>query len=243
MAALYDIHANLPALEAVLEEVRCLNVDSIVFGGDLAWGPFPTETMDLICSLDQRAMFVRGNADREVAERHGESEGLEPWVADVNLWCADRLGDEQRELLRRMSATVALDVERLGPTLFCHGSPNSDEGTITPVTPEERVRHVVADVQESVVVCGHTHMQFDRVVSGTRVVNAGSVGMPYEGQQGAFWAVFGPGVELRRTVYDFERAADLIARSDCPHAAHFARQILEPPPRDDAIAAFERGGT
>ena len=238
VAALYDIHGNLPALQAVLEEVRRLDVDVILFGGDLAWGPMPTETVNCITELENRSVFIRGNADREVAERYGQAQGLEPWVAEVNLWCADQLTDEQRTFLSRLQDTAVIDVDGLGPTLFCHGSPRSDEETITPATPEEHVREMVAAVGEPVVVCGHTHMQFDRAGAGKRIVNAGSVGMPYEGQTGAFWALLGPDLELKRTLYDVEDAAELVAESGCPHAAEFARDILEPPTRNEAIAAF-----
>jgi hypothetical protein len=136
VAALYDIHGNLPALEAVLQEVRGLNVELLVFGGDLAWGPLPTETMDLISSLDQKAMFVRGNADREVAERHGETEGgLEPWVAEVNLWCADRLSDEHRELLRRMHQRWRSTSRDWDQPSFATDRPTATRGPSPPLLP------------------------------------------------------------------------------------------------------------
>ncbi len=239
VAALYDIHGNLPALQAVLEEVGRLEVDVILLGGDLAWGPLPRETISCIRKLEERSVFIRGNADREVAERYGEAQGLEPWVAEVNLWCAEQLTDEQRTFLSRMQETAVIDVDGLGPTLFCHGSPRRDDEIITPVTPEQRVSEMIAGVGQPVVVCGHTHMQFDRTVAGKRIVNAGSVGMPYEGQTGAFWALLGPDVELKRTLYDVEDAAELVAESGCPHAADFARDIIQPRTRNEAITAFE----
>ncbi len=239
VAALYDIHGNLPALQAVLEEVGRLDVDVIAFGGDLVWGPLPKETITRITQLQERCVFIRGNADREVAERHDEAHGLEPWVAEVNLWCATQITAEQRGFLSRMQETADIDVDGLGPTLFCHGSPRSDEEVITTATSEEHVREMVAAVEQPVVVCGHTHMQFDRAAAGKRVVNAGSVGMPYEGQSGAYWALLGPDVELKRTLYDFQDAAALVGASGCPYAADFARDILQPPTRKEAITLFE----
>ncbi len=138
-----------------------------------------------------------------------------------------------------MQETADIDVDGLGPTLFCHGSPRSDEEVITTATSEEHVREMVAAVEQPVVVCGHTHMQFDRAAAGKRVVNAGSVGMPYEGQSGAYWALLGPDVELKRTLYDFQDAAALVGASGCPYAADFARDIVQPPTRKEAITLFE----
>ncbi len=105
------------------------------------------------------------------------------------------------------AAGVVFDVDGLGLTLFCHGSPRSDTEIITTATTDERLRGILGGVEQRTVVGGHTHRQFDRRVDGWRVVNAGSVGMPYEGRPGAYcWALLGPGVELRRTAYDVDRA-------------------------------------
>ena len=125
--------------------------------------------------------------------------------------------------------------------MFCHGSPRGDEEILTRATPEERLRQALASVTEDVVVCGHTHMQFDRVVAGKRVVNAGSVGMPYEGRPGAYWALLGPDVNLRRTTYDVEAAANLIRSTDFPGADEFASDnVLHPPTADEVTDFFER---
>lgn len=240
VAALYDIHGNLPALDAVLEAVEKERADLIVVGGDVVWGPLPSETIERLRSLGDGVAFIRGNADREVAARAGESESLVSDVADVNLWCADQLTDEQLHFLRDLHETLELDVDGLGATLFCHGSPRSDEENLTPATPERRFRTILNGVSQRVVVCGHTHMQFDRMVSGVRVVNAGSVGMPYEGVPGAYWALLGSGVELRRTTYDVQAAARTILASSCPHAREmFADGLVNPTTREEATAAFE----
>ncbi len=220
-AALYDIHGNLPALEAVLAEIG--QADLIVVGGDVAWGPMPVETVERLMALADRAAFVMGNADREVAGRFDESG--RPDVAEVTMWAHDRLSDRHRDFLRSFAATVALDLDELGPTLFCHGSPRSDTEEIGIATPDETIGEMLADVRHSTVVCGHTHRAFDRTVGGTRVVNPGSVGLPY-GERGAFWALLGPDVELRRTDYDYRATAALLRESGMPHITEFVANLV-----------------
>lgn len=233
VAALYDVHGNLPALRAVLADVEAAGADLIVFGGDLAWGPLPRETMEVISGFRDDAKFVRGNADREVAARLGEADGLDPSTAAVNTWAADELSAEERSFLGSLPDSVAVDVNGLGPVLFCHGSPRSDEETITTATPDERVSEMVAAVDQSVVVCGHTHAQFERRVGDKLVVNAGSVGLPF-GAPGAYWALLGRDVSLRRTDYDYEGAAAMFRAKDSPEAGEFAEHILAPPPHTTA---------
>jgi predicted phosphodiesterase len=154
-AALYDIHGNLPALEAVLVAVEAAGPDLIVFGGDVAAGPFPLET-----------------------------------------------------------------IERLRMSIFTRESPDA------------RVRALLVDVIDSLVVCGHTHMQFDRTVDGVRIVNAGSVGLPY-GTADACWALVEDGeVEFRRTTYD--RGG--LRRSSYAKVDAFLEEHSE----EEAIEFFER---
>jgi predicted phosphodiesterase len=233
VAALYDVHGNLPALRAILADVEAAGADLIVFGGDLAWGPLPRETMDVIATFRDDALFVRGNADRETAARLGEADGLDEFTAVVNEWASDELRSEQREFLGNLPDSVVVDVTGLGPAFFCHGSPRSDEETITTATPEDRVGEMLAGVQQSVVVCGHTHAQFERSVGDKLIVNAGSVGLPF-GEPGAYWALLGPDVSLQRTDYDYEGAAALIRAKKGPEAEDFAQHVLSPPPHRTA---------
>jgi putative phosphoesterase len=223
VAALYDIHANLPALDAVLADAEA--ADIIVVGGDFAHGPLPAETVDRLRGLGERVRFIRGNADREVG---GE-----------DAWQREPLGDERLRFLAGLAETLTLDVDGLGSALFCHGSPRSDEEIITAVTPEARLGRILAGVGEAVVVCGHTHHQFDRSVGGIRVVNAGSVGMPYEGRPGAFWAMLGPDVELRSTAYDLDAAAAVIMASGYPGADELVDTLRNPPGADEVARHFE----
>jgi putative phosphoesterase len=223
VAALYDIHANLPALEAVLAEAA--DADLVVVGGDFALGPMPAETVELLRGLGDRVRFIRGNADREVARE--------------DAWEHDRLGAERLEFVAGLPQTVTVEIDGLGAVLFCHGSPRSDEEIVTAVTPPERLAEILAGVAEPVVVCGHTHHQFDLRSGATRIVNAGSVGMPYEGRSGAFWAMLGPDVEHRVTAFDVDAAAAAIAACGYPGADEVADTLRNPPGADEVARHFE----
>ena len=194
VAALYDVHGNLPAVDAVLAEVP--DDAAIVVGGDVAAGPFPSETLERLRVLGDRVHWLRGNADRELTP--GEAGNAPPHLME---WIRARLSAEQIAFLFELPPTVTLDVDGIGRVLFCHATPHNDMDVFTAVTPEARVAPVFAGVDASLVVCGHTHMQFDRTIAGVRVVNAGSVGMSYEDEPGARWALLGPAVEHRRTAF------------------------------------------
>lgn len=246
VAALYDIHGNAPALEAVLAEIEQLEPDAIVVGGDALAGPFPVETLTLLEFCRRRVHFIRGNADREVVQAArapsvaADDPGEDVWKARTR-WAARHLAARHLELLTSWPETLVLDVTGLGPTLFCHGSPRSDEEIITRMTPETRLAEMLAGVEPSVVVCGHTHMQFDRRVAGKRVINAGSVGLPYEGRPGAFWTLLGPDVRPRMTPYDHAGAAETVLKTDFPEAEDYAaRFLLGPTSAEEATALFER---
>ena len=223
VAALYDIHANLPALDAVLADAE--EADLVVVGGDFSHGPLPAETVDRLRGLGDRVRFIRGNADREVGRE--------------DAWQRAPLGPERLEFLAGLPETLTIEVDGLGGVLFCHGSPRSDEEIVTAVTPDERLGRILAGVAEPVVVCGHTHHQFDRVAHGIRVVNAGSVGMPYEGRSGAFWAMLGPDVELRSTAYDLDLAEVAILASGFPGAEELLDTLRSPPTAAEVARHFE----
>jgi putative phosphoesterase len=230
VAALYDVHGNLPALTAVLAEMDGLDVDAIVVGGDVAAGPMPVETLDVLRA--RGAQFVRGNADRVLDV--GDASETETWVR-ARRWVAARLGEERLAFLAGLPLDVTLELEGLGAVLFCHGAPGSDELTITRLTPDERLRVLLAAVDERVVVCGHTHLQFDREVDGIRVVNAGSVGAPYEAEPAAYWALLGEDVDLRRTDYDVEAAVAAIAVTGYPKADEATAYLRRDPERPGRI--------
>lgn len=238
VAALYDVHGNLPALEAVLADVEALGVDAVVIGGDIAIGPMPRASLERLLDLGERALFLRGNGDREIAADHTEAGGG-LWV-ERTRWSAGQLAPGERAWLAALPGMQSADVDGLGRVLFCHGSPRSDDEILTAISSEERVAAALAEVEETVVVCGHTHVQFDSRVAGRRLVNAGSVGMPYEAKPGAYWALLGPDVELHRTEYDLEAAAAVIRKSGFPDAEEFAAEnVLSVPSAEEATAQFE----
>ena len=220
VAALYDIHGNLPALEAVLRELEGEDVDEIVFGGDIAAGPLPRETLALVRSL--AAHSIRGNADRPNDEAPGAT------------WVWEQLDDDETAWLEGLPETLVL-----GHVLFCHAVPGSDMERVTELTSDERLAGLLEGVEQPLVVAGHTHMQLDRRVGPTRFVNAGSVGMPYEARPGAYWAIVGEDVEMRRTDYDLEAAAARIRATAWPLAQEFADEnVLRIPSREEALAVF-----
>jgi predicted phosphodiesterase len=229
VAALADVHGNAPALDAVLRELRQENVDLVVFCGDLTWGPLPNETLALVRTLELPARFVRGNADRMLGN-HLDERGT---------WLAEQHGDESTRLVNGFDEHVVADVDGLGPTRFVHGSPRADNECVTPITPEERVREFMAGVPERVVVTAHLHVSYDRRVGDVRLVGPGSVGRPYEGERGARWALLGPAVELRRTAYDHEAAAELFRRSGMPGVDRDVEELLAPTTRDESIEYAE----
>ena len=126
--------------------------------------------------------------------------------------------------------------------LFCHATPRNDTDIFTRLTEENVLLPIFEGLGVSLVVCGHTHMQFDRTVGSTRVVNAGSVGMPF-GTPGAAWLLLGADIELRHTSYDLSRAAERIRSTPYPQGEEFAcRNILQPPSEEKTLAAFTRAG-
>jgi putative phosphoesterase len=188
VAALYDIHGNLPALEAVLAELP--DDVTIVVGGDVvAGGDQPAETLARLRGLGDRVLWVRGNADRELHPGEG---GLvpEPLVEETRA----RMSEEEIAFLHGLPET-----QQVGDVLYCHASPRNDMDIFTERTPEERLAPLFEGLEVGTVVCGHTHTQFERTVAGVRVVNAGSVGMAYEEEPGAYWLL---DLEHRRTPYD-----------------------------------------
>jgi putative phosphoesterase len=232
IAALYDIHGNLPALDAVLAEVDMLDVDAIVIGGDIVPGPMPVETIDRVRALGERARFVMGNADREVVAMVDAGTGVEDVAEDwmrMSAWGAGLLDGERRDFLAAFAPTARLEAGDLGPVLFCHGSPRSDTEIITALTPPERLEPMHAGVAEPIVVCGHTHNQFTLEHDGRRVVNAGSVGLPYQGAAAAFWLLLGPDIDLRRTDYDVEAALDAMRATGAPGVDEQLHQSLVDP--------------
>jgi len=227
VAALYDVHGNAPALEAVLAEAERERVDTVVFGGDIASGPLPRETLELVRSID--AVCIRGNADRL------SSPAMDAAMNEARRWIERQLGQEQVDWLANLPFSAVID-----GVLYVHATPLDDETVITELTTDERLAELLDGVEQQLVVAGHTHMQLDRAVGEKRFVNAGSVGQPYEAAPGAYWAIVDGGdVDFRRTEYDLVRAAELIRVSGHPKAEERAAEnVLTVPTREEALRVF-----
>jgi putative phosphoesterase len=239
VAALYDIHANAPALEAVLDEVRTLGVDLIVFGGDVLPGPMPRQTLQILRSLQTQAHFICGNGDRVVlmAARGQEPTEVPAQFRDTIYWNAKQLTFDDLAWISSWPATLSVAISN-SQMLFCHASPRNDTDVFTEMTPESDLLPLFSEVTESTVICGHMHMQFDRRIGQKRVVNAGSVGMSFEGA-GAYWLLIDDELRLRRTSYDLEDAAARIRASGYPQAEQFAAQnVLTTPEKETMLKAF-----
>jgi len=240
-AALFDIHGNVPALEAVLGEVRQASVDMIVAGGDVVVGPMSREALALLLDLDIPVQFIYGNCEVAVLEQlAGRVPAAVPEQhRPVIEWTARDLVEYQ-PVLAGWPMTCRLEIEGVGDVLFCHATPRNENEGFTRLTAEERLLPVFAGVDSDLVVCGHTHMQFDRMIGKIRVVNAGSVGMPW-GQPGADWLLLGPDVALRHTSYDLAEAAERIGRTSYPQIAPvLAGYMQQPPSEAHMLDAYSR---
>jgi len=242
IAAIYDIHGNVPALEAVLAEIRRERVDGIVVGGDVVPGPMPIDTIDCLLATGIPTQFIQGNGDREtLAWRRGEESSSipEPYRESMR-WVARELRPEDEKLLAGWPSTLRQNITGSGDVFFCHATPANDTDIFTKLTPDDEVARIFGNVDAPIAVCGHTHMQFDRRCGSTRIVNAGSVGMPF-GAPGAYWLLLGPEIQLRHTPYDLADAAGRIRRSKYPQAEEFAaRNVLQPPSEQDVLTAWSR---
>jgi predicted phosphodiesterase len=239
VAVLADIHGNLPALTAVLDEADVAAADAVVLLGDIALGPMPADTLDVLAGLGERAVWVHGNCEREMVTAFDGGDVPEPNGQQAAASAA-LIGRRHRDMLDGLPLAVTLAIDGLGPVVFCHASPRRDDEMLLADSPVSRWGAALSqlDAAAQTVVCGHTHMQFDRLAAGRRVINPGSVGMPY-GPPGAHWALLGPGASLRRTEYDTAAAAEVIAASRYPGGGEWASEyVLSHYSDTEALAAF-----
>jgi putative phosphoesterase len=234
VAVIADIHGNAPALRAVLDEINREDVDLVVSLGDATWGCQPEETRILLESGGRPAIFVAGNGERALRElREGR-------VGNAReCWMRDQHSAATYAFLDTFVESAVIRVAGLGAVRFCHGSPRSDIELVTSETPPERMRALLHGVPEHVLLTGHTHLQFDRQVVGIRSINPGSVGMPYHELRGAFWAVLGHDVELRRTEYDLQDTVHAYQASGDPLTKEMIETLLSPPTPAEVTADAE----
>src|SRR5262245_15144036 len=141
VAAIYDIHGNLPAFEAVLQEIRQAGVDHVVVGGDVVPGPMPRETLARLLGLDIPVQFIQGNGEDEMlAQMAGKETGNVPErFREAMRWVAQQLYPEYERPIAGWPKTISLDVQRLGKVLFCHATPRNNTEIFTRLTPEDRL--------------------------------------------------------------------------------------------------------
>jgi putative phosphoesterase len=223
--ALYDIHGNIDALEAVLADPRATDPDIVVVGGDAVPGPFPRETLARLQGLDAPVRWVRGNGEREVATAVGPSAaGDDDLAARTAAITAAEIGEERARALGDAPLTLELD-----GVLFCHASPRRDDEILTRLSSPERWAEVLDGVENTLVVAGHTHQQDDRAVGSLRFINAGSVGLPYEGDGAARWLWVADGVpELLSTAYDAAGTGSRILAAGWPDEDSVRGALIEP---------------
>jgi predicted phosphodiesterase len=239
VAALYDIHGNLPALEAVLADPLFAETDVVLVGGDVVAGPQPREVLELLLGLGDRVHFIRGNGDRWVAGAN-ERDIPESLTAEVR-WCAERLDARQLAEVYAWPLTTVLPVDGVGDVLFCHATPRSDMELVTPWTPIDEVMETLVAVAQETVVCGHIHVSYERAVGRKSLVNPGSVGRPNQRPLAAYWARLGARPshsEFVRTDYDLERSIAAIRAAGYP-SDDLATALREPPRAAETIAHFE----
>ena len=234
IAALYDIHGNLPALRAVLAEVDSLGADLLLVGGDIVPGPMPAECLELIDGHALPKRWIRGNGDVDTvaAGRGAMPSRVPPPFHETMRWVAARLDATLLERMADWPMTETVEVEGVGEVLFCHATPRDENEIFTERTDAERLEPVMAAPGAELVICGHTHMPFDRTVGAVRVVNAGSVGMPFGDTRAQWVLVDGPRIDARRTEYDLASASDQIAATGYPVPMDLAN-----PPSASAMGA------
>lgn len=236
VAAISDIHGNLPALEAVLEDIHKAEADYIVVAGDIVPGPMPREALERLLNLDIPVRFIQGNGeiDALVSMAGKRNDRVPEAYREMVRWSAQQLYPKYERMLAAWPKTFCIEIDGLGRVLFCHATPRDDNEIFTRLTPEENLLPVFEKLDADLVVCGHTHMQFDRMVGKIRVVNAGSVGMSF-GKPAANWLLLGTTIQFRQTSYDLAKAAERIQNTNFPQAEDFTAHYIRRPPSEEMM--------
>lgn len=242
VAALSDIHGNSPALDAVLADVAREPVDAVVITGDVASGPDPVGVLDRLYAAPWPVYWVKGNADQELIDVWDGKyiPTSDPYWDTLTVWAAGQLTRAHRDRMTEWPNRLTLPIDRVGEVLFAHATPRSLDEIVLVDSSLTRWQAVLDGVTEPLVVLGHTHMPFDRLVDRRRVVNTGSVGMPY-GTASATWGLIGPNVVLRQSTYDVEQADQQLRALGSPDVDQFVRDyIIHPASDTEALRVFHR---
>jgi len=236
LACLADVHANVAALEAVTSSDEFATVDAVAFLGCLTTGPEPQAVLECCARLPVPTYFLAGNGERSVLE-FAKGKKIDDWP--TGPWIVERHGAEGVATVRSWPIGLIASVSGLGTVRLCHGSPRSDIELFTPRTLVARLLAATRDVDERVVVHGHTHIQYGRTLGEIRVVGPGSVGLPYTlGPFGARWAILGPDVQLVETPYDIDAARNRIVAAGFPDP-RFLESLEHPPSPEEIIEDSE----
>lgn len=227
VAVISDIHGNLPALEAILEDIAGQQAETVYHLGDLVgYNPFPEEVVARVQELGLPG--VVGNYDLAVAADVPDpvAEFLNPAITEMGLaiyhWTRERVGEETRAYLRSLPRRLCLEINgrRL---LLTHGSPRHVREYLRPRLTDAELAPVLGEVSEEVLLVGHTHIPLVRQVAGKWLFNPGSVGFPKDGDPRASYALLTVEeevqVEIRRVVYDVERTARALLAAGLPPQA------------------------
>ena len=234
--ALYDIHGNVDALDAVLADPAAGAPDAVLVGGDAVPGPFAAAVLDRLAALRTPVHLLRGNGEREVAAAVGAPAPAGDDLAAVTAAItAAELGEERAAALAALPLTLELD-----GVLYCHASPRRDDQMLTRLSAPERWTAALAGVSAPIVVGGHTHQADDRRVGAVRFLNAGSVGLPYEGDGAARWLWVEDGAPAaRRTSYDAAGAGARMVAAGWPDERSIGASLLDPVDPIEVTRIFE----
>lgn len=241
IAALYDIHGNLPALDAVLAEVHRLQCDRIVVGGDVYPGPLAALVLSRLQSSALAVDFIRGNGESAIVAyaQSGSFQGIPAPAHDAVKWHMEQSSDTEIATLAAWPQTLEFTLSELGRILFCHATPRNDTEIFTELTSASILEPIFSATGANVVVCGHTHMQFDRQIGDVRVLNAGSVGMPF-GHSAADWLLIDGEVQLMRTSYEIDAAIGVLVHSGFPDVSTFLERLRAPVAAAAVVEAYSK---
>lgn len=235
IAVLADVHGNLPALRAVLGELDREPVDAIIAAGDICSGPLVRRSLEMLEARPEPVHWIAGNSERETVAVFDGGEIPDGPAGRTAAWSSGQLDRRWRDVIAGWPIAVALD-----GVCFCHGSPRRDDEILTRGTPDPALADALAGVPEALVIGGHTHQQLIRRVRDDLVyANAGSVGLPYEGNPDAFWILVADGVtQLRTTTYDQGAALAELRASGYPEIDDLVNNSFVSPVDPDWITAF-----
>ena len=230
IAALFDIHGNLPALNSVLEELSQLNVDKIIIGGDIVSGPMPNETLETLFQIKDKIVWIGGNGDDDVLNAIC-NKPLNSNLSDngrlLTDWVANQLGERFIDFLKELPLLYDLVLPGYGSICFCHATPKSKEEIFTPITNEQSIKEIFENINYNIIICGHTHVQFQLMANSIKIMNAGSVGMPFGRNKGADWILITPDeILFKNTQYDYMKAEKILMKTNYPAIENFVEQYI-----------------